>query len=62
LNQNLPEHSLGFVHLPALAVIVATSMFSAPLGASVSHHLPVDVLKKCFAGVLLAIAGKMLFT
>jgi uncharacterized protein len=62
LNQNLPDYSLGFVHLPALAAIVATSMFSAPLGASVSHHLPVNVLKKCFAGVLLVTAGKMLFT
>ena len=56
----LPEYSLGFVYLPALAGIVAISMLTAPLGAGIVHKLPVPKLKKFFACFLYVIATKML--
>ncbi len=59
-SEYLPEYAVGFVHLPALAAIVVASMLSAPLGARISQRLPVAVLKRIFAGVLLVTAGKML--
>ncbi|RRS06684.1 sulfite exporter TauE/SafE family protein [Pseudoalteromonas sp. J010] len=55
------EHGfLGFVYLPALVGIVATSWFMAPIGAKATHHLPVATIKKVFAALLIIIAGNML--
>ncbi|MEI5638143.1 MULTISPECIES: sulfite exporter TauE/SafE family protein [unclassified Pseudoalteromonas] len=55
------EHGfLGFVYLPALVGIVATSWFMAPVGAKATHHLPVATIKKVFAALLVVIAGNML--
>ncbi|WP_332674396.1 sulfite exporter TauE/SafE family protein [Aromatoleum sp.] len=55
-----PEYSLGFVYLPALVLVSAVSMFTAPLGAKLAHRLPVATLKKIFAGVLMLLSAKML--
>lgn len=57
----LPQHSLGFVYLPALVGLVAASVLTAPLGASLAHRLPVRQLKRIFAAVLLLLALKMLW-
>ncbi|MFD2165379.1 sulfite exporter TauE/SafE family protein [Thalassotalea euphylliae] len=55
------EHlTLGFVFLPAVACIAVTSFFTAPIGAKVAHALPVAVLKKVFALLLVALSIKML--
>jgi uncharacterized membrane protein YfcA len=48
----LPQWSLGYVYLPALAWLVPTSMLTAPLGARLAHRLPVATLKRLFAGLL----------
>jgi uncharacterized membrane protein YfcA len=56
----LPEWSLGFVYLPALAAILLTSVVAASFGARAAHRLPVPVLKRVFAGLLLVLAAKML--
>jgi uncharacterized membrane protein YfcA len=56
----LPAGSLGYVYLPALALIVAASMPLAPLGARYAHRLPVKKLRMAFALMLLAIALRML--
>jgi uncharacterized membrane protein YfcA len=56
----LPEHSLGFVYLPALAAIAIASMLTAPLGARMAHALPVAKLKKLFACLLLIVGTRML--
>jgi uncharacterized membrane protein YfcA len=56
----LPDGSLGFVYLPALAIIVAASMPLAPLGAKLAHRLPVKRLRIVLALMLLAIAVRML--
>ncbi|WP_426336328.1 sulfite exporter TauE/SafE family protein [Pseudoduganella sp. R-31] len=55
----LPQYSLGFVYLPALAVIVAASVTMAPLGARMAHKMDVAALKRVFAVVLFALAGYM---
>ena len=56
----LPQWSLGFVYVPALAWLVASSMLTAPLGARTAHRLPVPTLKRIFAGVLVLLSAKML--
>ncbi len=58
---DLPPGSLGFVYLPALAVLVPASMLTAPYGAQLAHRLPVPVLKRMFAVLLVLLAVKMLW-
>ena len=48
------------MYLPALALIVVTSMAAAPLGARLAHRLPVKRLRAVFAIALYAIAVRML--
>jgi uncharacterized membrane protein YfcA len=55
----LPSPSLGYVYLPALALVVMTSMLAAPLGARVAHRLPVKRLRVIFALLLYAFALRM---
>ncbi len=55
----LPAYSLGFVYLPAFALVALLSMVSAPWGARLTHRLPVDRLKKIFAALLLFMAVRM---
>jgi len=56
----LPEGTLGYVYLPALALIVAASTPVAPLGARLAHRLPVRRLRVVFSLTLLALALRML--
>ena len=56
----LPAFSSGFIYWPAWAGIVAVSLFTAPIGAALAHHLPVASLKKVFAGLLLVMALVMI--
>jgi uncharacterized membrane protein YfcA len=57
----LPDHSLGFVYLPALAGLVVASMLATPYGVKLSHSLPVKMLKRCFGALLLAMAARMAY-
>jgi uncharacterized protein len=57
---DLPEKSLGFVYLPAFAIIAASSLISAPVGAVLVQKLAVKKLKKIFAILLILIGCKML--
>ena len=56
---DLPQYSLGFVYLPALAAIVAASVLTAPVGAKLAHRLPVKKLKKLFALLLYTLGVRM---
>ncbi|MGB0129492.1 MAG: sulfite exporter TauE/SafE family protein [Rhodocyclaceae bacterium] len=58
----LPEGSFGFIYLPALAGTVVASMLVAPLGARLTHTLPVATVKRVFAGVLVLLSAKMLWS
>jgi uncharacterized membrane protein YfcA len=60
LSAELPPYSLGFVYLPALIGVAATSIITAPLGARLAHSLPVGGLKKIFAILLIGMGTKML--
>ena len=55
----LPDYSLGFIYVPALAIIVAASVTMAPLGARTAHRMPVRQLQKVFAVILYALAAYM---
>ena len=58
----MPPLSVGYIYLPALCGIVATSMFTAKYGAQLAHALPVTTLKRVFALFLLAMATRMLWS
>ncbi|AZZ90518.1 sulfite exporter TauE/SafE family protein [Hahella sp. KA22] len=58
---SLPEYSLGFIYLPALAGIAITSMPFASLGAKLAHRLPGDVLKRIFSVLLFIVGGRFLY-
>ena len=58
---NLPPMSLGYVYLPAWLSIGVMSIVFAMLGAKLAHILPVDILKKVFAVLLIVLGIKMLF-
>ena len=60
-NPLLPEYSLGYVYLPALAGIAITSVIFAQIGARWAHRLPAATLKKIFALLLVVMGGKLLF-
>lgn len=56
----LPQYSVGYVYLPALAAVVVASVLLAPVGARVAHRTQGKTLKKIFAVVLFALATTML--
>lgn len=58
-NPVMPEYSLGYIYLPAVIGITATSFFTSKLGATATSKLPVPMLKKGFALLLIAIAVDM---
>ncbi|WP_019620583.1 sulfite exporter TauE/SafE family protein [Amphritea japonica] len=54
------DYVFGFIYLPGVILISMMSFLTASLGAHVSHLLPVPVLKKVFAVLLLGLAIKMI--
>jgi len=52
--------ALGFLYIPALAVIALASVLVAPIGARVAHSLDVRQLRRIFAVMLYAVAIDML--
>lgn len=53
---NLPAGSLGYIYLPALIAVSASSLLTAPLGAKTAHRMQVASLKRVFAYMLLLLA------
>ncbi|MEQ8426291.1 MAG: sulfite exporter TauE/SafE family protein [Gammaproteobacteria bacterium] len=60
-NPELPVHSIGYLYWPGALIIIAMTVFCAPVGARLAHRLPVLTLKRCFSVVLLLVGLKMLF-
>ena len=58
-NTTMPEYSLGYIYLPAVLGITAASFFTSKLGATATSKLPVPILKKGFALLLIVIAVDM---
>lgn len=57
-----PPLSLGYVSLPAVAIIAPVSFLFAPLGARLAHALNPRYLKLAFAFFLAVTAGRMLLS
>jgi uncharacterized membrane protein YfcA len=55
-------YSLGFIYLPAVVLISMTSFITAPYGVKLAQHLPVNILKKIFACLLILLSMKMLLS
>jgi len=60
--QGMPDYTLGYIYLPAVVVISVISVLTAPFGAKLAHRLPVGILKKLFACLLLLLCIKMVHT
>jgi len=54
-------NSIGYVHIYAFIGISSMSFFTAKLGAKVAHALSPQMLKKCFAVLLLIVGCFFLF-
>ena len=57
----LPPGSLGYVFVPALAIIASASVISAPLGVRATHTWPVKRIRRIFAMALYLLAAYMLW-
>lgn len=53
--------AVGFLYLPALAVISVASVLAAPLGARAAHAMDTRQLRRVFAVMLYALAADMLW-
>lgn len=58
---DMPSGAVGFIHLPALIIIAAASVSTAPMGARAAHRLDVKQLKRVFALLLYVLAAYMLY-
>ncbi|WP_374662421.1 sulfite exporter TauE/SafE family protein [Inhella sp.] len=61
---NLPSAlpgAMGYLYLPALAVLIPITVLMAPWGARAAHALPVAQLKKTFALLLMGLAAYMAY-
>lgn len=56
---HLPPYSTGYIYWPAFFGIILASYFTAPIGARLTHQLPVKKLKKIFGLLLIILAIKM---
>lgn len=56
----LPQLSLGYIYLPAVLGIAATSVICAQWGARLAHRLPAASLKKVFALLLVGVSLKLI--
>ncbi|VUD64072.1 hypothetical protein TDB9533_03240 [Thalassocella blandensis] len=52
----------GFIYFPAVAAISLMSVLFAPLGVKAAYQLPIGILKKIFALLLVGLSLKMLVT
>ena len=59
-NLHLPDHTFGYLYLPAIAVITPASVLMAPLGARAAHALSVNRMRTLFAFILFGLAAYML--
>ncbi|MCB1582144.1 MAG: sulfite exporter TauE/SafE family protein [Xanthomonadales bacterium] len=59
---DLPDHTLGYIYWPATLLIMAGSILTTPFGANLTHKLPVAILKRVFAVLIIILALKMYFS
>ena len=54
-----PAWSLGYLYLPAILGVAIGTAISVRAGVWLTHHLPVDILRRGFAGILI-LAGVLM--
>lgn len=54
-------YSIGYINLPAWALIAPFSVLCAPWGTKIAHNLPVARLRHIFAFVMILVSAHMLF-
>ncbi|MDO8345409.1 MAG: sulfite exporter TauE/SafE family protein [Cellvibrio sp.] len=59
---DLPDYTLGYIFWPAVLAMAAMSFITAPVGAKLAHRLPIALLKKLFALLLIGLSVQMLVT
>lgn len=59
---NMDNLMLGYVSLPAFGIVAFFSFLTAPIGVKLVHILPVEIVKKVFACLLMFLSIKMLLT
>ena len=59
-HSSLVEYTLGFVYVPAVVLISIASFITAPFGVKLVHQLPIPIIKKIFAVLLIILSLKML--
>ena len=59
-NSDVFVNSIGYLYWPAAFIIMIMTIFFAPIGAYLAHHLPVEILKRSFAILLMLVGIKML--
>lgn len=59
---DMPGHTLGYIFWPGVLAIAAMSFITAPIGARLAHRLPIALLKKLFALLLISLSVQMLVT
>lgn len=58
LSPSIPG-AVGYLYLPALAIVAAASVAMAPLGARTAHTMNVQAFRRVFAVLLYGVAGYM---
>ena len=58
-HSDLEQGFAGFIYLPAVLLLSLASALSAPIGVRIAHRLPVPVLKKVFAVLIVIISLRM---
>lgn len=61
-SDHLPSHATGYLYWPAVLGIVLASVPAATLGARLAHRLPVAVLARVFALLLMVVGLDLLFS
>ncbi len=59
---DLDQYIIGYVYWPAVVVISCCTALTAPIGVKIAHKLPVPMLRKIFAVLLITIALKMFYS
>ncbi len=59
---SMQTYTLGFVSLPALVCVASASYLTAPIGVALVHKINVDLMKKLFSLLPLALSIKMLIS
>jgi len=58
----MPDWSIGYINLIAAFSIISVSAIAAPYGAKLAHRIPVVLIKRIFAALLVIVVIKLLTT